>query len=249
MVVVNPSVFEPSVNLARNSWNGRNNAKSLNSLNNLPSPSATAFKSADKSADAGEIALHDDDFRLFGLPRQFALDVDALGQTWRNLLRQTHPDKFASQDPAAQRLAMQWTVRVNEAYQRLKHPLRRAEYLCALLRTSTAAPSPATLPSADFMQHMEWHEALDAAAAAQDAPALMQLQNEIAQSQSQAMQRLEAAFARALAEQAGPAAADGSALDAAALELHRLLFIEKIAKKAEASIALNTAADKANPNN
>jgi molecular chaperone HscB len=36
-----------------------------------------------------------------------------------------HPDRFAAQGAAAQRVAMQWSVRVNEAYQRLKDPLQR----------------------------------------------------------------------------------------------------------------------------
>jgi len=51
---------------------------------------------------------------------------------WRALQAEVHPDRFAAEGAAAQRIAMQWAVRVNEAYRRLKDPIKRAAYLCEL---------------------------------------------------------------------------------------------------------------------
>lgn len=105
--------------------------------------------------------LQDDDFTLMGLPRQFALDRGLLDQRWRELQAKVHPDKFAAEGAAAQRVAMQWAVRVNEAYRRLKAPLTRAVYLCELLGASVEAESNTAMPAAFLMQQMEWREALD----------------------------------------------------------------------------------------
>ena len=76
--------------------------------------------------------LQSNDFELFGVPQRFAQDRAALDARWKDLQREAHPDKFAAQGAAAQRVAMQWSVRINEAYQRLKDPLKRASYLCEL---------------------------------------------------------------------------------------------------------------------
>jgi hypothetical protein len=76
--------------------------------------------------------LQSNDFELFGLPQQFAQDRAVLDARWKDLQREAHPDRFAAQGAAAQRVAMQWSVRINEAYQRLKDPLKRAAYLCEL---------------------------------------------------------------------------------------------------------------------
>jgi molecular chaperone HscB len=66
------------------------------------------------------------DFELFGVPARFAQDRAELDTRWKQLQSAAHPDKFAAEGAAAQRVAMQWAVRVNEAYQRLKDPLQRA---------------------------------------------------------------------------------------------------------------------------
>ena len=108
--------------------------------------------------------LSDDDFTLFGLPPRHALDAQALATQWRALQAQVHPDRFASEGAAAQRLAMQWAVRVNEAYQRLKDPLKRGAYLCELRGVPINAERNTAMPGAFLMQQMEWREALDDAA-------------------------------------------------------------------------------------
>ena len=116
--------------------------------------------------------LHSDDFEILGLPRQFALDRALLDERWKALQKQTHPDRFAGEGGVAQRVAMQWSVRINEAYQRLKHPLKRAAYLCELLGAPIRAEDNTAMPAAFLMQQMEWREALEEAVAADDIDAL-----------------------------------------------------------------------------
>lgn len=112
--------------------------------------------------------LQSSDFELFGLPPQFAQDRAAIDARWKDLQREAHPDKFATQGAAAQRLAMQWSVRINEAYQRLKDPLKRAAYLCELNAAPVNAENNTAMPTEFLMQQMDWREALDDANSLED---------------------------------------------------------------------------------
>lgn len=116
--------------------------------------------------------LQSDDFELFGVERRFAQDRAQLDARWKELQRQAHPDRFASEGAAAQRVAMQWSVRINEAYQRLKDPLARAAYLCELGGAPVRAEDNTSMPTQFLMQQMEWREALDDAHDAQQIDAL-----------------------------------------------------------------------------
>lgn len=107
--------------------------------------------------------LTDNDFVLFGLPQRFALDRADLDDRWRRLQASVHPDRFAAEGAAAQRAAMQWSVRVNEAYRRLREPLTRANYLCELRGAPIGAESNTAMPADFLMQQMAWREALDGA--------------------------------------------------------------------------------------
>ena len=118
------------------------------------------------------ISLSSSDFDLFGVPARFAQDRTAIDARWKDLQREAHPDKFAAQGAAAQRHAMQWSVRINEAYQRLKDPLRRAAYLCELGGTPVNAESNTTMPAQFLMQQMEWRETLDDAGSEAEIDAL-----------------------------------------------------------------------------
>jgi molecular chaperone HscB len=117
-----------------------------------------------------------DDFTLFQLPRRFGLDRALLDSRWKDLQREAHPDKFAAQGAAAQRVAMQWSVRINEAYQRLKAPLKRAAYLCELGGVPIQAEVNTAMPAAFLMQQMAWREALDEA---DHLPALTSLHDDV----------------------------------------------------------------------
>ena len=108
------------------------------------------------------------DFEIFGIPKQFAQDQAQIDTRWKELQREAHPDTFAAQGPAAQRVAMQWSVRINEAYQRLKNPLRRASYLCELHGAPINAENNTAMPVDFLMQQMQWREALDEAESIDD---------------------------------------------------------------------------------
>lgn len=116
--------------------------------------------------------LDADDFTLLGLNRAFALDRAQLDAAWKTLQAQVHPDRFAADGAASQRIAMQWAVRVNEAHQRLKDPLRRAAYLCELAGVPVDAQNNTAMPGDFLMQQMQWREALEEAGSAAEVEAL-----------------------------------------------------------------------------
>lgn len=116
--------------------------------------------------------LDDDDFTLFDLPRRFALDRAQLDTSWRLLQTHVHPDRFASEGAAAQRLAMQWAMRINEAYRRLKDPLQRAALLCELGGAPIEAERNTAMPPAFLMQQMAWRESLEEARTVEQIQAL-----------------------------------------------------------------------------
>ncbi len=129
------------------------------------------------------------DFELFDIAPAFGLDKATLDARWRALQAEVHPDKFAVQGAAAQRVAMQWAVRVNEAYLRLKSPLRRAAYLCELNGAEIEAENNTAMPAAFLMQQMEWRESLDDA---KSLPAVEALAEEVRAHQRAAFAKLQA---------------------------------------------------------
>ena len=161
--------------------------------------------------------LSDDDFTLFGLPRRFALDRAALDAQWLALQAKVHPDRFAGQGAASQRLAMQWAVRVNEAYQRLKDPLKRGAYLCELRGAPIQAENNTAMPRAFLMQQMAWREALDDAGS--DAAAVESLDDAV-----QADERKLLATLGKTLDAEGDAAAQAQA---AAQQVRALMFVAR----------------------
>jgi len=131
--------------------------------------------------------LSDDDFTLFGLPPLQRLDSHELDARRRELQAKVHPDRFAHEGAAAQRMAMQWAVRVNEAYQRLKNPVWRAAYLCELRGVPVDAERNTAMPGAFLTQQMQWREALDEA---EGADAVARLDRSVAQQEHDMLEEL-----------------------------------------------------------
>ena len=162
--------------------------------------------------------IHTDDFTLFGLPQRHALERAEIDARWKALQGEVHPDRFAAQGAAARRVALQWALRVNEAYRRLKDPLRRAAYLCELRGAPIDAENNTAMGGEFLRQQMQWRESLDEAAGAGEVEALAR---DVAEQRAERLGRV-----RELLDERGDAAA-------AAREVRALMFIERFAEDLE----------------
>ncbi|HSV36547.1 MAG TPA: Fe-S protein assembly co-chaperone HscB [Ramlibacter sp.] len=156
--------------------------------------------------------LQSSDFELFGLPERFDQDRAVIDTRWKELQREAHPDRFAAQGQAAQRVAMQWSVRINEAYQRLKEPLKRAAYLCELRGAPINAENNTAMPTDFLMEQMAWREALDEAT---DEAGLDALDGELSRARRETLLRI----GQLLDEKGDP--------QGAAQQVRGLMFIER----------------------
>ena len=100
-------------------------------------------------------------FELFSLPVSFDVDIDSLSARYQDLQRSIHPDNFTSATDREKRLSMQQASIANEAYQSLKDPLKRAQYLLSLNGIDVKSESNTVMDIAFLMQQMELREALD----------------------------------------------------------------------------------------
>ena len=99
-------------------------------------------------------------FALFDLQPGFSLDLDKLATRYRELAREVHPDRFADASEREQRLAVERSAALNEAYQTLRNAPRRARYLLAI--SGHEVPQEVTVHDPDFlMQQMQLREELE----------------------------------------------------------------------------------------
>ncbi len=156
----------------------------------------------------------DNHFALFQMPVSFDIDAGQLDAAFRELQGRVHPDRFAAASDAEKRVAMQWATRANEAYQTLKHPLKRAAYLCELNGVDLGIESNTAMPPAFLMQQMEWREALDEAREDKDVSALETLERELAEARRERLAQIGGLFSAGDYEAAGA-------------QVRQLMFLEK----------------------
>lgn len=103
---------------------------------------------------------HIDHFARFGLHKNFDVDVDGLERTYFELQRHLHPDRFAKKTPKEKSLSQQQAVTLNEAFETLKDPLLRADYLLKVLGEDGISHDHTVNDPALLMEAMETREAL-----------------------------------------------------------------------------------------
>lgn len=162
-------------------------------------------------------------FQLFGLAQSYQIDTAQLEQQYRALQALVHPDKSAHLPDTEQRVAMQRATVVNEAYQILRSPLRRARYLLSLHGVDIQEENNTVMPLEFLMAQMEWREAVAEAQQARDAAALAQLEARL----QRETRELEAQLAAKIDTEKDYAAAAGA--------VRELRFMERLAEEIHAA--------------
>ncbi|MBI3771713.1 MAG: Fe-S protein assembly co-chaperone HscB [Gammaproteobacteria bacterium] len=163
-------------------------------------------------------------FQLFDLNESFEIDLDVLAEHYRQLQRVLHPDRFASAPDQERRLSLQQAAHVNAAFQTLKDPLQRAQYLLQL-RGLDLSQGRGTINDLEFLEaQIELREALaEIRAAADPHGSLVRFNAEISGRVSECLAALGEAFA----------ATDAAALERAGHWAQRLQFYRRLQQEAE----------------
>jgi len=164
-------------------------------------------------------------FELFGLPARFHCDAATLDRAYHALQSEVHPDRYAAADEAARRVALQSSARVNEAYQALKAPVRRAEYLLSLHGVDALGETDTQLPLEFLEEQLERREAAGDALAARDSATLEAL-----------LARVRAGAA-ALEETLGALLDSDRAWQDARMRVRELKFLDKLAADIDGMLA------------
>ena len=107
-------------------------------------------------------------FELFGLPSQFKLDGSLLSSQFRELQKRFHPDNFATASERDRLMAVQKAAQINDAYQVLKNPISRAEYILAEQGTEIRGEQQTMQDPMFLMEQMELREELEDIAGGSD---------------------------------------------------------------------------------
>ncbi|MFD2164686.1 co-chaperone HscB [Thalassotalea euphylliae] len=99
-------------------------------------------------------------FQLFGLEEKFNIDTAQLTQVYQKLQRSVHPDRYAHASAQEQRIAVQKSSMINDAFQTLKNPLRRAEYMLTQRGVEMPNEQASFQDNAFLMRQMELREML-----------------------------------------------------------------------------------------
>ena len=158
-------------------------------------------------------------FDLFGLPARFELDGEKLARAYRDIQATVHPDRFVNASDAERRVSMQQATHVNEAYQTLRNPIRRAGYLLLLQGVDPQFEENTAMPADFLVEQMEWREAIEAAAGAANAHELDHLSSRLAGE----LKHMYAEIGRQIDERADYRVAAGT--------LRKLKFLDKLSEE------------------
>ncbi|EMT6577556.1 MULTISPECIES: co-chaperone HscB [Providencia] len=162
-----------------------------------------------------------DYFTLFGLAPIYAIDSEQLTLRFQDLQRQFHPDRFATCSEQEKMQALQKAATINAAYQALRHPLKRAEYMLSLHGFDINNEQHTMHDTAFLMEQLELREELDNIENSDDA---LDLLAKFMQNVKQMQQARSALMVTEL---------DAMQWEKAADTVRKLRFLDKLQQQAE----------------
>lgn len=134
-------------------------------------------------------------FEIFSIPVSFQIDRTSLDVRYRKLQQECHPDRFASKSDVDKRLAIQTAAVINQAYETLKSPLQRAQYMLRLEGVDSNQESHVTSDGQFLMQQIELRELLSEVSDADNPFALLdKLRSQVDSSFSSLQKEFEALY-------------------------------------------------------
>jgi len=99
-------------------------------------------------------------FQIFNLEEKFSIALDGLTERYQAIQKTVHPDKFAHASKQEQLIAVKKSTLVNDAYQTLKNPIKRAEYMLSLRKVVMPSEQASFSDNSFLMRQMELREML-----------------------------------------------------------------------------------------
>jgi len=120
-----------------------------------------------------------DHYKRLGLAVTFDIHVGELDQLYFDLQRRLHPDRFVTRSPQEKAISQLQATAINDAYETLKDPFKRADYLVHL-RGMDVLPEGCNLVNDQelLMESMELREALSDAETVAEIDALSMRAND-----------------------------------------------------------------------
>jgi len=100
-------------------------------------------------------------FELFGLDLEFNIDLKRLHSEQQRLQAIFHPDRFVNASEQEKRLSVQQASWVNEGYEILSNPVKRARYMLQLSGLELNDESETTSDTAFLMEQIAIREEID----------------------------------------------------------------------------------------
>jgi len=160
-------------------------------------------------------------FDLFGIPESFTVDLELIGEKYRDLQTKVHPDRFADAGEQEKLAAVQYSSYLNDAFGTLVSPIKRAAYMLVLHDLDIEHFDQSELSMDLLLEQMRLREALDGLSKEESQLAeLSELKAEVAKK----FQQSQLSFASYV---------DKGELPAAKQTFHEMQFLNKLLTEIE----------------
>jgi len=132
-----------------------------------------------------------DYFSLLGLLRAYTIDAKKLNSAFYAIARGVHPDRFGGAAEEVRSLATRLSAELNQAFDVLSDPVRRADYLLELAGGPSAAEMR-EVPGDFLAEVMLLREEIDQAKTADDDDALQRHRESIAARRQETLRQIAA---------------------------------------------------------